>query len=267
VTRVTTPPETDPFSAARGVAIGAFLQGYADSPGMDPNMAMLATWNLYREGQRRDAEVEYLRDAAAAGRAELRTVLGIASKGTVKVLCLGDSITAGGVWSLDRNSYRTWFQDLLDQLRVAVAFSTWAGYGWKITDLQPGVGAALSSFGPDVVLLDIGSNDANQNALSGFQAAYGALVDQILASSPTVKVCCARVAISRGATLAANEATVNTDVDAVVAARASTGRVVSADMTVVPEQWTDNGIHPLDVGYALMAQQWMKALAAAGWLP
>ena len=264
---VTTPPETDPFSAARGLAIGAFLQGFADSTGMDPNLAMLATWNLEMVERRRDIEFAYVRDAVAALRGELRAALGIASKGTVRALLLGDSITAGGVWSLGGDGYQSLLVDLLDQQRVAAVVSKSAGYGWKITDLQPTVAGALAANSPDVVLLDIGSNDANQNALSGFQAAYGALVDQILASSPTVKVVCARVAISRGATLAAAEATANGYIDSIVAARLSGGRVVSCDMTVVPEQDTDNGIHPLYAGYALMAQQWVKAMAAVGWLP
>jgi len=250
-------------SSQRAGAIGASYDGYVDQ-NPDPNDDDLATHNRKRSEER----VMWMLRDVMANIAALRQDMAITSKGTVKVLTLGDSITVGYA-SQDGLGFRSFLPDLLKRQHIVPVMSTWSGPGWTIGNLQPGVAAALTASSPDIVLLNIGTNDASQGLLSTFQAAYGSLVDQILASSTTVKVVCARVATSRGSagnnTLPNNEATINGYIDAVVSARTSGGRVASADMTPVPSQWTDNGIHPLDAGYLRMAQIYLAAMQA--WLP
>ena len=206
------------------------------------------------------------RDDEMATRALIRQTHGIAPT-PLKVLCLGDSITAGGN-STDGTGYRGWLVSLLDRRGIAATVTSDGINGATLTTLTPTVAGFLTP-PPDVVLLAVGTNDAATGDTLNWFARYGALVDQILAISTTVKVVCARVTITDPtwvgytATIATTEATLNTYVDAVVAARP--GRVVSADLSTIPSQWlTNGGLLPGEAGYLRMAQVFVKAMG--GWL-
>lgn len=124
---------------------------------------------------------------------------------------------------------------------------------------------AATATQPDIILVNVGTNDAVQPDMTDFQARYGTFVDQLRAAVPGVGIACARIGLSRAIWMANAETLVNQAVDAVVGARQATGRVVAADMTVIPQRWTYDGTHPLDAGYLVMAKQWTTAINA--WLP
>lgn len=220
----------------------------------------------------RDYQHVNLRDAEVATRALIRRVGSIPTT-PLKVLALGDSITAGDS-SADATGYRGYLAEMLDRRNVAVTWSTaGAVNGATLSTLAPLVPGILAA-NPDagIALLMVGTNDCATNNLTNWQTRYAALVDQILASSPTIKVACARIVIVDTSApqytpaLAAAEQVLNTWVDAVVAARAAGGRVAKADMASIPSQWlTDGGWHPGDAGYERMAKMWAGAISP--WLP
>lgn len=217
----------------------------------------------------RDYQHVNRRDAEMATRALIRQVGNIPAA-PLKILALGDSVTAGDS-SADSTGYRGYLAELLDRRNIAPAIDrTGAVDGITLSGLAPLVPGVLSA-NPDakIALLMVGTNDCATNDLANWQARYGALVDQILASSPIIKVCCARIVLTDStaaqysAGLAAAEQTLNTWVDAVVSSRA--GRVAKADMASIPSQWlTDGGWHPGDAAYLRMAHLWTDAIAS--WL-
>ncbi|MFE2912833.1 SGNH/GDSL hydrolase family protein [Kitasatospora indigofera] len=249
---------TDPREAATLLAIGADTNGYAESSGV-PWDDDLGTYNL-RALEQRNA---LLALDARANLAALRRVIEPPTA-SIPILCGGDSITVGES-SADGTGYRGWLTDLLARRRITANLTTVAQGGRTMREMAPVILAALPTAKPSVVLLAFGTNDVAQPDMTDWQARCGQLVDQILSSSPTVRVALARIAYSRAAWLANGEAAIDTAVDAVVAARKASGRVVAADMTVVPQRWTNEGVHPLDAGYLMMAQQWLDAINP--WLP
>jgi lysophospholipase L1-like esterase len=194
----------------------------------------------------------------------------------VRVMACGDSITVG-FGSTDGQGWRGWLSDLIARQRVAPVMSLCAHGGWYLADLKANIGAALAANSPDLVLINIGTNDSNFT--SAFTATtYGALIDQILASSPTVKVACALVALSQQATgILASEQQANAVITQAVNARLGTGRVVLSDHTHTttarwevdatqpgsappPGRWTIDGVHPTDAGYLQMARAWFTTI-------
>lgn len=257
---------TSPYSpyspdTAAAVAVGATSAGYVNNSGPTWDDEVYR-WNNKAIGLRAQLLSVDVRDNLAALRAEIRAGAGTTTA-PVKILAAGDSITQGG-GSSDLKGYRGWLTDILDRRRIVATMPVQAANGGTLRGLTPQMPAALAASTPDIVLLAIGTNDAAQPDMADWQNRFAALVDLILASSPTVKVACARIAISAGP-ISVSEAAVNTYVDAVVAARTGTGRVVAADMTVVDSSWTADGVHPLDAGYLRMAQQWAAAIGP--WLP
>jgi lysophospholipase L1-like esterase len=247
-------------ATSQAITAGGSDEGWVERTGVGWDGPVAAYNNRVTE-ERANLIALDLRDNIAA----LRRDLGIPPIGTVRILAVGDSITAG-YGSLDGGGYQAWLTDLLARRHITTQITTVAQGSRTLRYMAPLALAALPTARPDIVLLNIGTNDANQNDMVDWQNRLDTFIGQILASSSTVRVAVARIAISRPEALAAAEATVNTLVDAVVAARRASGRVVSADMTVVPQQWNDiEGIHPIDPGYLRMAQQWVAAINP--WLP
>ncbi len=247
-------------ATAQALAAGATDAGWVETTGVEWDGPVAAYNNMVVE-QRASLLALDLRDNIAA----LRRDLGIPSIGAVRILAVGDSITVG-YGSLDGGGYQAWLTDLLARRHITAQITTVAEGGRTLRQMAPPALAALPTARPDIVLVALGTNDAGQNDLVDWQTRMGTFVDQILASSPTVRVAVARIALSRPQALAGVEATINTYIDAVVAARRPSGRVTSADMTVIPQRWNDvEGIHPTDPAYLRMAQQWTAAITP--WLP
>lgn len=213
-----------------------------------------------------------VRDSLRATRALIRQAHAI-TPAPLKILALGDSIT-DGLNSADGTGYRNHLVDLLDQRGINATVVNGGVGGITLTGLAPTV-APLLAANPDtaIVVLAIGTNDAATSDTATWQTRYGNLVDQILATNATVKVCCARITLTdptfsptTASVLDPAEVTLNTWVDAVVAARLAGGRVVKADLSTIPSQWLQNGgLHPGDAAYLRMANLFLKAITP--WLP
>jgi lysophospholipase L1-like esterase len=241
-------------STARANAIGATEAGWieATAPTWDDEVSR---WNLREVEARLTALALDLRDNIATLRP--------APTRTIKIMCVGDSITAG-YGSTDGHGYQTWLTDHLNRRGIQANLTTIAYPGQTLRYVAPIAVAALPATRPDIVLTHLGANDAKQGDTADFQNRYGTFIDQILASSPTVKVCAARMGYIQDANLAAIQATLNTAIAAAVASRPAS-RVVAADHTGTPARWTTDTVHPGDAAYLLTTQAWLTAIE--GWLP
>jgi lysophospholipase L1-like esterase len=202
--------------------------------------------------------------------------------GQLEVMCLGDSIT-WGTGSLTGDGYR-------DQLagHLAAAGQTWIlvgdqthgsmldnnneGWpGWTISALTPHVPGWLATpppsvRPPDYVLLCAGTNDAIPASRSSDRMItdMGALLDAILAVTPTIRVLVATLPMTAAHPEAQGcEVHFNTKLAALVAGYL--GRVRLVDMVGV--ELGPDGIHPDDAGYADMGDRWWTALAACLGVP
>lgn len=186
----------------------------------------------------------------------------------LRIMAIGDSLT-NGYGSSDGLGYR---RELSERLNAAGVSHVWTNGttgrgGWTVQDLRAGIDGWMASDTPDLVLLSIGTNNAAGVGvgMAGFEPAYMALVNRILALSPTVKVAVGQ-AIYSNAPWSPNEVHVN--VATIHAAWWATpgGRTILADHSVIgPCRLFDN-VHLRDDGYDAMARQWYRALAPAyGW--
>jgi lysophospholipase L1-like esterase len=242
-------------STARANAIGATEAGWveATAPAWDDEVSR---WNLREVEARLTALAIDLRDNIATLRP--------APTRTIKIMCVGDSITAG-YGSTDGHGYQTWLIDLLHRRGIHPTITTIAYPGQTLRYVAPYAIAALATAQPDIVLTHLGTNDAAQGDTADFQNRYGTFIDQILASSPSVKVCAARTGYVQNPPVAAIQVTLNTAIAAAVASRQATGRVTAADHTGTPARWTTDTVHPGDAAYLLTTQAWLTAIE--GWLP
>lgn len=268
---------TQPYSPATATAIvnGSTDAGYVHDTGVwwDRDVILFCLRNLSQREEYRQLDV---RQNLAALRADIRAHAAI-STSPAKILTVGDSITRGDL-SADGTGYRGHLADLLDRRHIEAVMSINppppGGQVATLANTAPQVPPLLAAHQPDIVLLAIGTNDTGNT--SGWQAAHLALVDTILASSPTVKVACAKLASCAvwSTVVPAGLATINTAVAANVTARQGTGRVVLADLNRPvpspnpirdPWMWTFDGVHPTDAGYLHIAHCWLDAVEA--WLP
>ncbi|MFJ2863694.1 SGNH/GDSL hydrolase family protein [Kitasatospora sp. NPDC087314] len=259
-----------PYSpaTATALAIGATSDGWVDETGV-PWDGAVVSYNQRSIEQRTATLLTDLRDNLAA----LRAVVAPPTR-NIRIMCVGDSITVGSGSTgpggqIDRygngigQGYRPWITDLLARRRISAQLTTLAQGGQTVRTMAPPTLAALPTAQPDIVLIDLGTNDMGGD-FTDWQSRYGQFVDQILASSPAVRVACARIPYYRGIATSTVDS-VNAAVDAVVQSRQRTGRVAAADMSVITQHWTADGMHPLDAAYLTMAQTWLTAIGP--WLP
>jgi hypothetical protein len=142
---------------------------------------------------------------------------------------------------------------------------------WTIADLTGIENCTMVGYRPNVVLLDIGTNDINRggsvaSAVSGIQS----LINQIFTDRPSVTVIVGGLIPTNNATVASNMRSFNQQVSAWVAAQRSGGRHVRfADMSMVKTTDLQDGLHPNDTGYEKMAFSWLQSIdeaAADGWI-
>ncbi|MEV4432596.1 FG-GAP-like repeat-containing protein [Streptomyces sp. NPDC049555] len=144
-------------------------------------------------------------------------------------------------------------------------------YGWRISDLSACVETWLPLAKPNVVLLDIGTNDMLSNdRVDGAPARLGALVDKITDAAPDVTVLVGSIMPSPDPAVNKRVEAFNAAVPGLVAERRAKGRHVGfVDMSAVTTRDLADGIHPNDSGYAKMAEAFSNGLARAaadGWI-
>jgi lysophospholipase L1-like esterase len=190
---------------------------------------------------------------------------------SLRVLPFGDSITYG-YGSSDGSGYRCDLQNYLSKLRLNYQFvgSLSAGTacaqadneghsGWTIGQLAGIEKCTITGYEPNVVLLDIGTNDINNGgavgpAVSGIES----LIGSIFTDDPGVTVLVSSLIPTPNSTVANNMQSFNQQVSAWADQQQSGGRRVAwMDQGAVqtPNDLAD-GLHPNDTGYQKMATTW-----------
>jgi len=143
--------------------------------------------------------------------------------------------------------------------------------GWIIAQVLNGItpsaqgGLGWMSANPQIITLLIGINDRNLNdgtdvsMIPGLMIQYGNLIDSIFQQRPTVRLYVGKLTPCNAYVNTFNASLVNL----VNAKQAAGYNIAIVDLnTNFPANGLYDGIHPNDVGYAWMAQQWFNAITA-----
>ena len=207
-----------------------------------------------------------------------------ATTAPVKIMPLGDSITAGpGCWrailwhDLQTNGYT-------DIDFVGSVPDGGCNYGYTYDGDNEGHGgysatgiannnqlpAWLSAANPDIVLMHLGTNDmwGGSIPVSSVLAAYTTLVGQMRANNPRMKILVAQIIPMNPPSCPTCAAEVQS-LDQAIPGWAA-GLTTAQSPIVVVDQWTGfddatdtggDGVHPNDAGFAKMAGRWYPPLA------
>ncbi|MET9416171.1 FG-GAP-like repeat-containing protein [Streptomyces klenkii] len=192
---------------------------------------------------------------------------------------LGDSITRG-VGSSTGAGYRADLRNQLTPHAGAVQFvgsvttdgAQHEGHsGWQIEDLAENIDGWLSVSRPNVVLLNIGTNDMDLGTdVAGAPARLGALVDRITDAAPDVTVLVSSIVPNANADRNKRVVAYNAAIPQLVAERRGKGLHVGfVDMNAVTTGDLADRLHPNDAGFAKMAGAFTKGVAQAaadGWI-
>ncbi len=194
----------------------------------------------------------------------------------LRIMPLGDSITAGAQ-STTQDGYRGPLSTALagqigildfvgTQIDGSMADPDNEGhYGYRIRDLAPLTNASLNNYKPNVVLLDAGINDLGKNDdIPNAPSRLASLIDQILSAEPDATVLVAQLIINGDATLESERETFNSQLPAIVQARANAGKHVAlVDMSALTLSDLSGTLHPNDSGYQKMANAWDASIEQA----
>ncbi|WKU47542.1 FG-GAP-like repeat-containing protein [Streptomyces sp. VNUA116] len=195
------------------------------------------------------------------------------------VMPLGDSIT-WGAGSSAKDGYRAVLRDKLASHADSLQFvgslrqngAEHEGHsGWQISGLSENIGHWLPAANPNVVLLNIGTNDMDlDNDVDGAPARLGRLIDQITRAAPDMTLLVSSLVPSQSAEVQRRVEKFNAEVPRLVAERRSKGfKVGFVDMSAVTTRDLNDRLHPNDTGYAKMANAFYEGLSRAagdGWV-
>ncbi|MFD9129300.1 GDSL-type esterase/lipase family protein [Kitasatospora sp. NPDC059571] len=214
--------------------------------------------------------------AALAGTAPAASAAAPAPAPVLRVMPLGDSITAGYRSTSDAG-YRGPLADLVaQQSRYTVDLVGSRGNGavtdpdneghsgFMVDDIRSGADGWIAAAQPDVVLLHIGINDLDRSTDKAHAAdRASALIDRILADRPGVTVLVMGL-IPTTPNLTALVADYNDKLSQAVVAKQGQGRKVryTAAPALTAAEMAD-GLHPDDQGYQRLAQTFDQALDRA----
>ncbi|WP_031525622.1 SGNH/GDSL hydrolase family protein [Streptomyces sp. NRRL F-5123] len=216
------------------------------------------------------------------GTASAAPVAAAASTTPLRLMPLGDSIT-WGVGSSTGNGYRAALYDGLaaDGHPLDFVGSLRGGTmpdpdneghsGYRIDQVAALTDAALSRYQPNVVTLEIGTNDLNGNyQVSTATARLQSLVDQITRDVPSATVLVASLVVSTSSTEERYRGAYNQAIPGIVQSEQAAGKHVGyVDMSAVTTADLSDYLHPNDNGYQKMAaafRQGVQAADSAGWL-
>jgi cellulase/cellobiase CelA1 len=207
----------------------------------------------------------------------------VAAPAPVRIMPLGDSITAGpGCWRalLWDRLQRTGYTDIDfvgsqagGGCSVAHDGNHEGHSGFAVTGIadQNQLPPWLASARPDIVLMHLGTNDLWGGTISTTQilTAYSKLVDQMRASNPAMKIIVAQIIPmepSNCAGCAQRAVSLNNAIPGWAA-----GKTTPQSPITVVDQWTGfnattdtfDGVHPVDSGFQKMSDRWYPALATA----
>jgi lysophospholipase L1-like esterase len=200
----------------------------------------------------------------------------VVAQSTIKIMPLGDSITAG-VDSSTHGGYRVqlWQDCMSMHWHVQFVGSQLSGPaslpdrqheghpGWRIAQISAHVVGWLQTYKPRVVLLQIGTNDIiYHDAVSSAPARLRSLLLLITSTLPGTTVIVAQITPLRDPTLNAQVIAYNRTIPSIVKGLDAQDLPVRyVDMyDAVPVSALEDGIHPNDSGYAAMASVWYQGL-------
>lgn len=190
-----------------------------------------------------------------------------ATKETVRIMPLGDSITDADYW-------RTMLYDKLMENEYSVKFVGSRGgheghWGMRVCDLAADKSLVkwLADYTPEIVMMHFGTNDCIKLTTSTEEilAAYTTLVEEMRAQNPHMIILVAKII-----PLASYHTQYNKGVDALIAKVDEWARQMTtkeSPITVVDQHsgFTDSdicdGIHPSYAGGQKMCDKWYEALA------
>ena len=195
---------------------------------------------------------------------------------------LGDSIT-WGVGSPSGNSYRGFLWNQLTAEGHALDFvgsgrngtmsdpDNEGHSGWRIDQIAGIADSVLARYRPNVVTLEIGTNDLNGNyQIPTAPDRLRALIDQIVRDAPDATVLVGTVIVSTSGTEEANRPAFNAKLPGIVQAEQAAGKHVRlVDMSALTSADLSDSLHPNDNGFRKMADAFnagVQAADAAGWI-
>jgi lysophospholipase L1-like esterase len=206
---------------------------------------------------------------AAAARPATKSSKIAQTPGTpIRIMPLGDSLTFGK-GDKSENGYRA---DLFTWLALSGVYADFVGSqddgtgadtgheghpGWRIAWITRHTDYWMKKYKPQVVLLDIGTNDLLRHQAAGAPQRLDQLIDRIVAANPDVRIVLAKLLVVKGR----HEGEFRSfNAKLARAAARHPGNVSLVDMSVIPASDTVDGVHPDQLGYRKMAFQWYQGL-------
>lgn len=194
----------------------------------------------------------------------------------IKIMPLGASVTYG-TNSTDGNGYREALRKLLVTnagLTLDYVGSVKSGNsvdpdneghpGLRIDQIAAGVDGWLATYAPDVVLLNVGTNDTIQDyQLPTAPDRLHALIDRILTDDPAATVMFSTLVPTPDATRNAKVQAFDAKLPAIAQAEAAAGKkvhLVDLNGGLTNADIGADQIHPTDGGYDKLANVWYSAL-------
>ncbi|MER5374300.1 ricin-type beta-trefoil lectin domain protein [Streptomyces sp. NPDC002553] len=220
--------------------------------------------------------------AAATGTESPPSAVRAAAPTALRLMPLGNSIT-WGVGSSSGNGYRSFLRNQLAAEGHAPDFvgsgrngtmsdpDNEGHSGWRIDQITGIADSVLARYRPNVVTLEIGTNDLNGNyQIPTAPDRLRALIDRITRAAPDATVLVGTVIISTSGTEEANRPAFNARIPGIVQAAQAAGKHVRlVDMSALTRADLADALHPNDTGYRKMADAFnagIQAADAAGWI-
>lgn len=205
-----------------------------------------------------------------------------AAPASLRVMPLGDSIT-WGIGSPSGNSYRGFLWNKLAAEGHTLDFvgsgrngpmsdpDNEGHSGWRIDQIAGIADSVLAAYRPNVITLEIGTNDLNQNyQVPTATDRLSALIDQITTDVPDATVLVGTLIVSTNATEEPNRPAFNAKLSGMVQAKQAAGKHVRlTDMSALTTADLSDQLHPNDNGFSKMADAFDAGIQAAdnaGWI-
>ncbi|MER6418743.1 ricin-type beta-trefoil lectin domain protein [Streptomyces sp. NPDC001137] len=200
----------------------------------------------------------------------------------LRLMPLGDSIT-WGVGSPSGNSYRSFLGNQLAAEGHSLDFvgsgrngtmsdpDNEGHSGWRIDQIAGIADSVLARYRPNVITLEIGTNDLNGNyQIPTAPDRMRSLIDQITRDAPDATVLVGTVIVSTSGSEEANRPAFNAKLPGIVQAAQDAGKHVRlVDMSALTPADLSDALHPNDNGFRKMADAFnagVQAADAAGWI-
>lgn len=211
-----------------------------------------------------------------------RAAPSVTAPASLRLMPLGNSIT-WGVGSPSGNSYRGFLWTKLAAQGHALDFvgsgrngpmsdpDNEGHSGWRIDQIASIADSVLAQYRPNVITLEIGTNDLNGNyQVPTAPDRMSALIDQLVRDAPDATVLVGTVIISTSSTEEPSRPEFNQKLAQIVQSKAAAGKHVRlVDLSALTAADLSDALHPNDNGFSKMADAFdsgVQAADAAGWI-